>query len=405
MSWHDCYSRNKIDKRPVINRVFLQRSSPVPYRKTYLNWYKNRMGNILDPETYSLMSSCVSEPWDLLQKHKTLLGEDEFNKRFLVSNAYGLPSLIERISACYSVPRKNILLTQGVTSAIFLLTQMFTEAGDHVVAEKPGYEPLHLTPELCNADVGFVTRRSDRPFNIAEFVTVLRSNTRLIILTNPHNPSGKTLTDKDVFEILDRMKQISPEAVLVMDEIYRDFEPEKTVPASMIDDRIISVSSLTKAYGLSVLRCGWIFATPEYLNELRRIQVLMTGIGSRYLEAISTIVFDNIDEYRYRSKQIVDENKHILRSGLRPLFEQGYITGVIPDQGCICFLRINNVSDTRILTDWFEKHYRLFCVPGEFFGDSQCVRMGIGEISPERLKKALALFQTGLVQFMASQTD
>ncbi len=376
----------------------------VPYKKTYLNWYKNRMGDILDPDTYSLMSSCVSEPWDLLQKHKTLLGDNTFSKRFFVSNAYGLPSLLARIGKCYGVPETNILLTQGVTSAIFLLTQMFTQPGDHVVVEKPGYEPLHLTPRICNAEVGFVNRPSDIPFDMEEFEATLRSNTRLIILTNPHNPSGKSVSNKEIFEILECMSKHAPEAILVMDEIYRDFEPENNIPANMIDDRIISVSSLTKAYGLSLLRCGWIFAAPKYLEELRRIQVLMSGIGSRYLEAISTIVFDNIEEYRSRSQQIVDENKRIFRNGLKPLFEQGYVTGVIPNHGCICFLRINNVSDTRVLTDWLEKQYRLFCVPGEFFGDSQSVRMGIGEISPERLTKALELFQNGLTQFIDSYT-
>lgn len=363
-------------------------------KETYLSWYKDRMKAILDPANYSLMSSCVSEPWDLLMAQRAQMDEKIFHSRFMTSNAYGLPALINRISSRYGVPENRILTTQGVTSALFLLSTAC--ARSHVVVEQPCYEPLWQSPVHCGAQVDFFTRKTCGSIDMDDLTRVLKPRTRLVIMSNLHNPTGSFLSPEEISGMLDQIRMISPEAFLVVDEIYRDFVSGPPRPACLQDDRIISISSLTKVYGLSVLRCGWIFADPRQIDILRPIQVLMSGIGSRYLEALSTIVFDHLDTYLDRARTITGRNRKILQESLQPLFESGRLSGVIPEWGCVCFLNVKGVPDTRKLTDYLETERGLYCVPGSFFGVPDHVRIGIGEISPERLKKALALFQEGL---------
>jgi aspartate/methionine/tyrosine aminotransferase len=363
-------------------------------KETYLSWYKDRMKAVLDPGNYSLMSSCVSEPWDLLMAQRAQMEEKRFHSRFMTSNAYGLPALIQRISTRYGIPENRILTTQGVTSALFLLSTTF--ARSHVVVEQPCYEPLWQSPAHCGATVDFFTRHPGGAIDMDDLDRVLKPDTRLVIISNLHNPSGCFLSPEKISGMLDHIRKTSPKALLVVDEIYRDFVPGPPQPACLQDDRIISISSLTKVYGLSVLRCGWIFADPGHIDILRPVQVLMSGIGSRYLEALSTIVFDHLDMYLDRARSITGDNRKILQEYLQPLFSSGRISGVIPEWGCVCFLKMKGIPDTRKLTDYLETEYGLYCVPGSFFGVPDHVRIGTGEISPERLKDALALFQQGL---------
>lgn len=369
-------------------------------KQTYLNWYKQRMNALIDPNNFSLMSSSIREPWHLLTKQQKETGKKAFQRIFMKSNAYGLPALIERISSTYRVPENKILTTQGVTSALFLLSSAFAQNGRHVVVERPGYEPLWQAPVQCGAKVDFFRRQDDGSIDMEDLQRVLTPETHLVIITNLHNPTGFLLSDQEISDMLDYILTISPKALLVVDEIYRDFIPETPKPAYLISDRIISINSLTKVYGLSVLRCGWIFAAPEHIERLRNVQVLMSGIGSRYLEALSTLVFDHRDAYLKRARTITGTNRRILQDSFKPLFESKLLSGTIPRWGCISFLRINNVSNVRILTDYFESKMGLYCAPGDFFGAPDHVRIGIGEITPKRLKEALILFKSGLQSFI-----
>ncbi|MBN1879077.1 pyridoxal phosphate-dependent aminotransferase [bacterium] len=367
-------------------------------KETYLSWYKDRMSKILNPDYYSLMSSSVCEPWDLLESHRAMMSKDEFNERFQNSNAYGLPALIHRICDRYGVPERNLLTTQGVTSAIFLLSTGLLEKNDRVLVETPGYQPLWQSPMHCGARIDTFKRWTDRPIQQDMIRDLIHHQTRLIIITDLHNPTGYKITDEEILSIVEIMKEKAPNAYLIVDEIYRDFIPGRQLPAAMLDDRIISTSSLTKVYGFSVLRCGWIVAAPDVIENLRKVQILMSGIGSRYLETLSTIVFDHLEEYRIKTQQIVTKNRQILREEIGSMIQ--IVEGTVPEWGCVYFPRIKDIPDTRLLTDYLETVCGVLCVPGTFFGAADHIRIGFGEIAPDRLLPALGRFKKGIRSFL-----
>jgi len=83
------------------------------------------------------------------------------------------------------------------------------------------------------------------------------------------------------------------------------------------------------------------------------------------------------------------------------MLDSGILAGNIPRNGCIAFLRIPGMEDIEVFTDYLEKEKKLYCVPGHFFGAPDHIRLGIGEISPEKLNIALICFKEGLDTFQS----
>ncbi|MBN1297282.1 pyridoxal phosphate-dependent aminotransferase [bacterium] len=369
------------------------------HKETYLGWYKQRMPRLVRPDSYSLMSSSMEEAWALLKTHHPSPGHPVFEERYWTPNPYGLPFLIEGIGRHYGVPKENVLLTQGATSAIYLIAQTFIHPGDHVLVERPGYEPLMHAPAMCGAVIDELHRPDGRCPDAAAIRSVIRPDTRLIMLTNLHNPTGTLCEMSQLKTLVDAAKAVSPDIRIVLDEIYLDFVPGRGAPASTLDPCILSVSSLTKVYGFSTLRCGWIFAEPEDIDRLRKNQVVISGIGSRYLETLASLVIDHLNEYRDQAFLRLSVNRPILHRHLDPMVAVGRLTGPIPDHGCVAFLRVPGVPDTIALTDYLESRFQLFTVPGCFFGAPHYIRIGIGEINAVRLDEALCRFTKGLDSF------
>lgn len=366
---------------------------------SYLSWYKHRMKRVVAPDVYSLVSSSVSEPWDLLKQIHSSPSDPAFEARYWTPNPYGLPDLISHISNRYGVPIRNVMICQGATSGIYLVARTFLKSGDRVLVESPGYEPLWQSPEICGAVVDrFPRPRGQLPAD-DEIMQLVTPETRLIMLTNLHNPTGNEISGDRIKTLVSAARSISPDIRVLVDEIYLDFNPSREQTAWNLDPAIITTSSLTKVYGLSILRCGWIFAGSNDLERLRRNQVLVSGIGSRYMETLSTFVFDHLDRFRDRSLEILETNRPIARETIEYLKDRGLLDGQLPVHGCVAFLKVPGVSNTRKLTDYLEDAVSLFCVPGDFFDAPDHIRLGIGDISPEKLKTAMDRLTDGLTTF------
>jgi len=363
----------------------------------YLDWFKKRMPLLEQKGVVSLLCSSVSTPMNLLNRHLSEQ-EDLLNRRIETPNPDGLPVLLESVAELYHVPEKNILLTQAATNAIFLLNMALVGRGQNVIVENPAYQPLWQTPELIGADVRFVTRQEPHfgiDFQMLE--SSLTKKTKLVWLTNTHNPSGHLMTAEELIDLSERVHHINPETHIVIDEVYLDMVPGRPKPAFLLYDNLITISSLTKVYGLGHLRCGWIFAKEKILQQIKPIQILVDGIGSAYLESVASIAMDFLPEYHMRAMNLVSENRNILRSYIEPLLEKKLLSGSIPDSGCICFLKIPSCTDSCSIVDRLEKELNLFVTPGVFFGKPDYIRLGYGG-SPDVLREGLERFQYGLTK-------
>ena len=254
-------------------------------------------------------------------------------------NLYGYRPLLHEIAKRYEVTPEQVVTTQGCSMANYLACAALLRPGDQVLVEKPAYEPLLGVPELLGAEI----MRFSRPFrkrfaididNLAQRIT---RRTRLIVLSNMHNPSG-VLTGADELREIGRLARAAGAHVLV-DEVYMDFLFERRPRSAVhLGPNFVVTSSLTKAYGLDGLRCGWILAQPKLAEAIWRVQDFMGVNGAIPAERISTAAFQAIDRFTLRTRNIIETNRPQVERFMERHSDK--LEWVVPDGGPVCFPRV-----------------------------------------------------------------
>ena len=197
------------------------------------------------------------------------------------------------------------------------------------------------------------------------------------MLTNLHNPTGVLASQNTIAKVAAGAAKVG--ANVLIDEVYLEllFHDGKAFTAFRPDGNVIVTSSLTKAYGLSGLRCGWILAPPNIAERMRRLNDLFASLPAHVAEQLSVVALSRLPALRARATAILNENRAAYREilGDHPALEQ-----VIFDQGTTVFPRIagGSGSGDRLFTLLMER-YETSLVPGRFFGRSEHVRIGLGQ--------------------------
>jgi aspartate/methionine/tyrosine aminotransferase len=306
---------------------------------------------------------------------------------------YGYAPLLERLAARYRACAKNVVTAIGTSMANYLAMSAVLEPGDEVVIEDPAYDPMVEVGRYLGAVVKRIPRRPENKFQIDvdELKKIISGKTRLIALTNLHNPSGVLLEEVALREIGDVACMVG--ALVMIDEVYLELLFNRPFRSAFhLGPHFIVTSSLTKAYGLSGLRCGWILAAPELADRMWRQNDLFGNIPAHITELLSAVALDHLEPIRARAKGLLEANWKLLDAFLP---EHADLDVVRPAGGTIIFPRVPN-------GDAFCKHlrekYETSAVPGSFFGMRDRIRIGIcndtAEVE-EGLKRLGVALKTG----------
>jgi hypothetical protein len=302
------------------------------------------------------------------------------------ANDNGYPPLMEAIAARYGVTPDRVTTAQGAAGANFLVFAALLSSGDDVLMERPGYDQLIGAPRLFGANVV----RFDRDFDVgyaldpARVAAAITPRTRLVIVTSPHNPTGAT-ADHDALREIGRLAAARNAHVLV-DEVYLDSIGARIAPAATLGETFISTSSLTKSYGLSGLRSGWILSSPAIAERLRRARDVVDGTGSIVTERLSTLAFSHLDDLMARTRSLLGTNWPLMKAFLE---SRADLDVSLPRGGTVAFPRIRGVADTTRFTERLLADRDTAIVPGAFFGAPSHVRVGFSGAT-ESLKEGLA---------------
>lgn len=164
----------------------------------------------------------------------------------------------------------HVLVTPGAATALFCIATALLDRGDHAVVVRTNYATNLETPRAIGADLEVVDLAYERGWklDIDEVAAKVRpGTTRLISVTCPHNPTGTMLSLEDLKRLVGLAEQA--EAVLLVDETYRDLTHtgERIPLAATLSPNVVSVSSMSKAYGLPGLRVGWAVTTDPIFGE------------------------------------------------------------------------------------------------------------------------------------------
>ena len=306
------------------------------------------------------------------------IAELEFNPEQLElhgDNAYGYRRLIDALAAHRHVAPENVVTVAGGTSmANHLAMAALLEHGDEVLIEQPTYDPLLAVARFLGARI----KRFPRPFEIEFKIDVdalekqITPGTRLIVITNLHNPSS-ALVDEATLRRIGELARDAGARVLV-DEVYLEAIFENA-PASAISlgPEFVITSSLTKGYGLSGLRCGWIFAEPKLVEQIRRLDDIFAASAPHVMEQLSVAAISQLSKISARAKSMLETNRKILREFFA---SRDNIDAVPTKFGTTSFPRVGNV-DVEKLCSLLIKKYETAVVPGKFFESPQHIRIGM----------------------------
>jgi aspartate/methionine/tyrosine aminotransferase len=290
------------------------------------------------------------------------------------ANDTGYAPLIEAIAARYGTSADCVMTASGTSEANFFVFAALLEPGDDVLVERPGYDPLLGAARLFSAR----TVRFDRSFDEGYRLDpdrvrhALTPRTKLIVVTTPHNPTGVPV-DGAALDEVGRIAERAGAHVLV-DEVYRDVTTDTGRPAAARGDVFITTNSLTKSYGLSSLRAGWIIASAEVAYRLRRARDVVDGTGSIVAERLATLAFQHLDRLRDRARTILERNKALADGFLQSRGDLEWV----PSAGTIVFPRIKNVEDAGAFVERLMRERRTAIGPGRFFEAPAHFRLGYG---------------------------
>src|SRR5262249_45892359 len=281
----------------------------------------------------------------------------------------------------------------GCSFANHLAMAALVAPGDRVLIENPTYEIIESTLGFLQANLVPIVRRPEAAWALEadRFFEAMTPATRLVVLTNLHNPSSALSGHAEIPAIADKAAAIG--ANVLVDEIYMEllFRDGVAHSAFRPDGNIVITSSLTKAYGMSGIRCGWILAPAPLAERMRQLNNLYASLPPHISERMGVVAFDRLPALRQRANAMIDANRANYQSllGNHSRLEQRVF-----DQGTTVFPKLIG-ADVDALFDRLTERAETSFVPGRFFGRPQHLRIGLGadvamtRTGLERLAEAL----------------
>ena len=223
----------------------------------------------------------------------------------------GRPDLREIISTQYcGFSMENIIVTSAGSESIFALNAALLKPGDHVIIEHPTYPSLYAVPRSLGCDVSLLTLRYENNFlpDLDELESLIKPKTKLICFTHPNNPTGSVISGKTLKRVIDIAE--SKNIFFLSDETYRDLSYSKPLQAAAsLSHKAISISSMSKCYGLPGIRIGWLASKSEkIIQEALTVREQITITNNALGEEIAFSVLKRKEEFLNKAREHVEEN-------------------------------------------------------------------------------------------------
>ncbi|WP_084421406.1 pyridoxal phosphate-dependent aminotransferase [Henriciella litoralis] len=369
---------------------------------SYAHWVRDALALMRSgtPGKIGLFESSVPEPTAMLAStiaNSFRLGPpSSYQSVFMRSN----PVIVEHLAERYQVPAETIHCTTGATSGVSLIYRSLLTKGHMALIEKPGFDIFTNCAHDADIESHFFERQGpDFAISVEAVIASLKPRTKMVVISDLHNPSGKS-TGK---ETLERLAEALDERgiFLLIDEVYSDYcevfegriDPHK-------HSNVLRVSSLTKTFGLSTLRCGWIIAHPDLLKPIRVRAEMADFSVSKLSHSVAAQVLLEHEQYDGWRRGHMEAARPMTEAALKAMQDDGLIDISLPLEGCICFPRVVGVEDTNALSKWLISNHGVVVVPGECFGQAGYVRIGYA-LNEATLAEALKRLAAGLAEYRA----
>ena len=304
----------------------------------------------------------------------------------------GKPELRKLIVKGYiNLNKENVLVTNGAAGALFIINTSLLTANDHLIVVRPNYATNIEVPKTIGSSISFIDLQFEKGWklNPQEIEKTIQPNTKLISITTPHNPTGMLMAEEDIDEVIRIAEQHN--IYLLIDETYRDacFKTPYPITASK-SKKVISVSSLSKAFGLPGLRIGWLICSDEIMMEQFLAAKEMIYISNSALdEEVAYQFYQHKEKFAEAINKKALQNFNLLKEWLQ---KETRMEAVLPEGGVVCFARFK--TPLQIDTDKFYhllmNKYNTMVGPGHWFDmPDSYMRIGFGWTNDIIFKKGL----------------
>ena len=353
---------------------------------------------------FNLSESSVTD----MKLHDALAGQDLRSLTLLYTVHQGDASLRQQIAGLYpgqGISAEDILVVPGAAAALFIVhVSLLRGPADHIVVQAPNYGTNIETPAVAiGAECTLVPITMESGFRSCaeDFKGHVKTNTRLISVTSPHNPSG-VLQIGLIRGIVEAILPHYPQLFLLADETYRDISSAAVTDpvAASLHDRVISVSSMSKAFGLPGIRIGWIVCKNATLRErflAAKEQIFITN--SVLDEEVAKVFLENHRQLMPAIRLRTETNYYAVKQWMEAHWD--VIEWVDPEGAAVtCFPRLRTdigISDFTSFLKMLLEKYGVLVGPGRWFGmPDNYIRIGFGYPSHEELVGGLAALHAAI---------
>lgn len=356
--------------------------------------WQSEWENVVD---YNLSESGVKpikleelvSPDQMDEIHRTKLGYTQTD---------GTHGLKKAVASLYEEARpENILATSGSAEANFILMWRLLDPGDEAIFMLPNFMQMGGLIKNIGAKFKSFYLREDLDWNpdLDELKRAVTKETKLIVITNPNNPTGGQLNEESRQAIIDLARWA--DAWLVSDEVYQGAEFDGNITPSFWGsyEKVFVTCGLSKAYALPGLRVGWIVTPAEYQNELWAYKDYTSITVSALSDRLAQIALapQRRSEILGRTRQIIKKNYAILEEWMNQ--QPGLFSCTPPKAGAIAFPQYRIDINATELCTYIRENKSVLLQPGDQFGMDHHIRFGLGE-DEEYYKTGLALVTEGL---------
>jgi len=314
------------------------------------------------------------------------------------SGSHGTLFLREKIAARCGVAPEEVLVVPGASAAIHIVAAVLAadtegDAATRAVVERPAYPPLHLEAQAFGSVIRFVDRRIEDGFGldpqrVASALSAL-GGASAVWTTNLHNPTGVALSTDTLQELAETTARAGSRFVCC--EIYNEFLGAQRIPyVAAIHPKAVTLSSVTKAFGLGSIRVGWI-ATRDRAFLARCEQVfdhLDVNCAMPSLR-IAAALFDRIERFEQNARQVAAAGREAFLEWALQESTKGRVEFVAPEGAIMAFPKLREFKDTLTFAKRLRANHGVQVTPGEYFSAPGYLRIGFG-IDPAKVREGLA---------------
>jgi histidinol-phosphate aminotransferase len=244
--------------------------------------------------------------------------------------------LKRKISELKGLKENQILIGNGSDEEIDLLFRAFCEPGkDEVLIPQPTYGMYAVSAGINDVRINYVNLTEDFDLDVAATLTAVTSQTKIIFLCSPNNPSGNLLTGEKVIEVINKF-----EGLVVVDEAYIDFTNRESLSSSLGQyNNLVILQTLSKAWGLAGLRLGICFANAEIISILNKIKPPYNI--SAVAQALAFERLQQVEQKDEQVREIISQRKKVKAK----LPESKIVEHVYPSDSNFLLVRVKSAKN------------------------------------------------------------